>query len=169
VASGDLLARGKRSIAVNLKVRGGTQLLRKMIAQADVLIDTFRPGVLERLGLGPNIFLGQNGLNPKLIYTRVVGQVISFGHALHWSYVLTNVTRFSPSGHHKDMAGSKLTFVLKTHFNRILGHDLNYLAISGVLSVRSLHTLEFFLFTSKPDDAPFTLGWPTLFPYQPSC
>ncbi|KAF8529909.1 CoA-transferase family III [Gautieria morchelliformis] len=101
-ASRDLLARGKRSIAVNLKARGGTELLKKLIAQADVLIDPFRPGVLERLGLGPDVFLGEHGLNPKLIYTRVVGQVI-----------------FSPSGHHKDMAG----------------HDLNYLAISGVLSM----------------------------------
>ena len=76
-ASTDILARGKRSISVNLKVRGGVQLVRKLITRADVLIDPFRPGVLERLGLGPDAFLGKDGLNPKLVYTRVVGQVIS--------------------------------------------------------------------------------------------
>ena len=62
---------------MNVKVRGGVQLLRKLIAHADVLIDPFRPGVMERLGLGPDAFLGKNGLNPKLIYTRIVGKVIS--------------------------------------------------------------------------------------------
>lgn len=69
----DLLARGKRSIAVNLKIREGVQLAKKLIAEADVLIDPFRHGVLERLGLGPDIFLGKNGLNRKLVYTRIVG------------------------------------------------------------------------------------------------
>jgi alpha-methylacyl-CoA racemase len=73
----DNLARGKRSIAVNLKVPGGVQLLKKMIAQADVLIDPFRIGVLERLGLGPDVFLGNTGLNRKLVYTRIIGQVSS--------------------------------------------------------------------------------------------
>lgn len=50
-----------------------------MIASADVLIDPFRPGVLERLGLGPEVFLGdgkQKGLNEKLIYARIVGLVL---------------------------------------------------------------------------------------------
>ena len=51
--------------------------MRKLISHADVLIDPFRPGVMERLGLGPDAFLGKNGVNPRLIYTRVVGQVIS--------------------------------------------------------------------------------------------
>ncbi|KAF8588277.1 CoA-transferase family III [Ramaria rubella] len=97
--SNDVLARGKRSLAVNLKSKGGLQVLRRLIAQADILIDPFRPGVLERLGLGPDVFLRKEGLNERLIYTRIVG--------------------FSRNGHQKDMAG----------------HDLNYLAISGVLAM----------------------------------
>lgn len=46
-----------------------------MIASADVLIDPFRPGVMERLGLGPEVFLGDVGLNKRLIYARIVGYV----------------------------------------------------------------------------------------------
>jgi alpha-methylacyl-CoA racemase len=47
-----------------------------MISSADVLIDPFRPGVMERLGLGPELFLGgdtKKGLNEKLVYARIVG------------------------------------------------------------------------------------------------
>lgn len=62
---------------MNLKVPGGVKLLRKLIAEADVVIDPFRIGVLERLGLGPDVFLGTNGLNRKLVFTRIVGQVAS--------------------------------------------------------------------------------------------
>ena len=40
---------------------------------ADVLIDPFRPGVLEKLGLGPDVFLGEGGLNSRLIYARLTG------------------------------------------------------------------------------------------------
>jgi len=51
-------------------------VLKKLIASADVLIDPFRPGVMERLGLGPEVFLGDNrqkGLNERLVYARIVG------------------------------------------------------------------------------------------------
>ena len=71
----DFLARGKRSIAVNLKVPSGLDLLKKMIQQSDVLIDPFRPGTMERLGLGPDVFLGKDGLNNGLVYARVAGCV----------------------------------------------------------------------------------------------
>lgn len=77
----DVLHRGKRSIAINPKVTSGREALLKLISSADVLIDPFRPGVLERLGLGPEVFLGNaqhKGLNPRLIYGRVVGCVILF-------------------------------------------------------------------------------------------
>jgi len=76
----DLLCRNKRSVAINPKVPSGLQVLKKMIASADVLIDPFRPGVMERLGLGPEVFLGGNGLtglNEKLIYARMVGYELS--------------------------------------------------------------------------------------------
>jgi len=75
----DVLTRGKRSIAIDSKIPSGRDLLRKLIASADVLIDPFRPGVMERLGLGPEVFLGNGeteGLNERLIYARIVGYVI---------------------------------------------------------------------------------------------
>jgi alpha-methylacyl-CoA racemase len=77
-ASSDILCRGKRSFAINLKVPSGREVVKKLITQADVLIDPFRPGVLERLGLGPEVFLssehkGKNPLNEKIIYARISG------------------------------------------------------------------------------------------------
>ena len=74
----DLLVRGKRSIAINARVPSGLNLLKRMIQQSDVLIDPFRPGVMERLGLGPDVFLGKDGLNDSLVYARLSGCV---GHA----------------------------------------------------------------------------------------
>lgn len=97
--SQDLLTRGKRSLAVDLKNPAAVDLAKKLISEADILIDPFRPGVLDKLGLGPDVFLGEDGLNKKLIYIRLAG--------------------FARHGHHKSMAG----------------HDLNYLAISGILSL----------------------------------
>ncbi|KAJ7707785.1 CoA-transferase family III domain-containing protein [Mycena rosella] len=100
--SSDILCRRKRSAAINPKIPSGKVALIQLVSSADILIDPFRPGVMERLGLGPEVFLGNSnspGLNPKLIYARMVG--------------------FPRTGPHKDMAG----------------HDINYLALSGVLSM----------------------------------
>ncbi|KAH8118048.1 CoA-transferase family III domain-containing protein [Phellopilus nigrolimitatus] len=73
-SSTDVLCRGKRSLAVNPKIPAGRTLLRKLIARADVLIDPFRPGVLEKLGLGPEVFFENGkGLNERLIYARLSG------------------------------------------------------------------------------------------------
>ncbi|KZT40008.1 CoA-transferase family III [Sistotremastrum suecicum HHB10207 ss-3] len=94
----DILCRGKRSIALNLKTETGRSILKRLISAADVLIDPFRPGVLEKLCLGPDVFLAPGGINPRLIFARLVG---------------------FPPGPSRDMAG----------------HDLNYLADSGVLSM----------------------------------
>lgn len=69
----DILSRGKRSIAIDLKQETGRQLLLTMISSSDVVIDPFRPGVMERLGLGPDVFLGDDGLNKRLVYARVAG------------------------------------------------------------------------------------------------
>jgi len=66
---------------VDSKLPTGRKLLEEMISSADVLIDPFRPSVLERLGLGPELFLGdgtQPGLNERLIYARIVGYVLIF-------------------------------------------------------------------------------------------
>ncbi|KIJ67100.1 hypothetical protein HYDPIDRAFT_26503 [Hydnomerulius pinastri MD-312] len=101
-SSTDVLCEGKRSVTLNTKNAAGLVIAKRLITHADVLIDPFRPGVLERLGLGPEIFHdsdGRKGLNDKLIYARVAG--------------------FPRDGPHSTMAG----------------HDINYIALSGILSM----------------------------------
>ncbi|KAG0254196.1 hypothetical protein BG011_005910 [Mortierella polycephala] len=96
----DVLAQNKRSIALNLKSPAGIQALIRLCEKADVVIEPFRPGVMERLGLGPDVLLKRN---PKLVYARMTG--------------------FGQEGRYAKMAG----------------HDINYLAISGVLSTLGKH------------------------------
>lgn len=62
--------RGKQSIALNLKDPKGISTALKLIEQADILIEGFRPSVMERLGLGPDECLK---VNPKLVYARMTG------------------------------------------------------------------------------------------------
>ncbi|KAI1152279.1 CoA-transferase family III domain-containing protein [Nemania diffusa] len=92
----DSLTRHKSSIAVNLKAARGVALVKELAKTADVVIDPFRPGVLEKLGFGPDVLLQ---INPRLIYGRMTG--------------------FRRDGRYAAMAG----------------HDINYLAVSGVLSM----------------------------------
>lgn len=66
----DLVLRSRRSVAVDLKQPQGREVALKMVAQADALIESFRPGVMERIGLGPDICLKQN---PRLVYARLTG------------------------------------------------------------------------------------------------
>lgn len=61
---------GKRSIAIDLKTAGGKQVLRRLVAGADVLLENFRPGVMQRLGLGYEALLEHN---PRLIYCAISG------------------------------------------------------------------------------------------------
>ncbi len=93
--SEDLLNRGKRSIAADLKHPAGVEVVLRMVERSDVLVEGFRPGVVERLGLGPDICLDRN---PRLVYGRMTG----------WGQDGALASR--------------------------AGHDLNYLALSGVLS-----------------------------------
>jgi alpha-methylacyl-CoA racemase len=88
---------GKKVISANLKEAHQLKALRRLLCTADVLIDPFRPGVLERLGLAPLDILGE--LNKRLVVLRLTG--------------------FGQSGALCDKAG----------------HDINYLAVSGVLSL----------------------------------
>ncbi|CAF0912926.1 unnamed protein product [Adineta steineri] len=92
----DKLARGKRSISIDLKISTGIDILRHLSSTADVLIEPFRPGVMEKLGLGPDVLLKDN---KRLIYTRISGY------------------------------GQDGTLAKKA------GHDINYLSISGLLSM----------------------------------
>jgi alpha-methylacyl-CoA racemase len=66
----DVLMRGRRSIGVDLKNADGVETVLSLVESADGLIEGFRPGVMERLGLGPDAALARN---PKLVYGRMTG------------------------------------------------------------------------------------------------
>ncbi|MDE0581028.1 MAG: CaiB/BaiF CoA-transferase family protein [bacterium] len=90
----DLLNRGRRSVGIDLKHPEGADAVLKLVEGADGLIEGFRPGVAERLGIGPDACLARN---PKLVYGRMTG--------------------WGQDGPYSSMAG----------------HDINYIALSGVL------------------------------------
>jgi alpha-methylacyl-CoA racemase len=92
--------RGRRSIAVDLKHPDGRVVLLRLVDQADALIEGNRPGVMERLGLGPDDCLVRN---PRLVYGRMTG----------W-------------GQEGPLASNA-------------GHDVDYIALSGALSVAARH------------------------------
>jgi len=92
----DSLCRGKRSISLNLKSPSAPSIVKSLVRNADVLIEPFRPGVMEKLNIGPEQLLQEN---PRLVFCRLSG--------------------FGQQGSNKDRAG----------------HDINYLASSGVLSM----------------------------------
>jgi len=84
----DVTSRGKRSVALNLKNENGVQILRNLVSSHDVLIEPYRPGVMEKLGLGPDIMTEEN---PKLIYARLTG--------------------FGQTGPYKNMAGHDINYL----------------------------------------------------------
>jgi alpha-methylacyl-CoA racemase len=90
----DVAARGRESLALDLKNPQGVQTVLRLCRAADGLIEGFRPGVMERLGLGPDVCMAAN---PRLVYGRMTG----------WG-------QSGPLARHA-------------------GHDINYLAISGML------------------------------------
>jgi alpha-methylacyl-CoA racemase len=66
----DVMMRGRRSVTLDLKSPSGVKAALELIARADALIEGFRPGVMERLGLGPEVALARNS---KLVYGRMTG------------------------------------------------------------------------------------------------
>jgi alpha-methylacyl-CoA racemase len=66
----DLLNRGRRSVAVDLKQPQGVETVLRLVERADALLEGFRPGVAERLGIGPDVCLARN---PRLVYGRMTG------------------------------------------------------------------------------------------------
>jgi crotonobetainyl-CoA:carnitine CoA-transferase CaiB-like acyl-CoA transferase len=64
------MARNKKCITVNLRTEEGCEIIRKLVAECDVLIENFRPGAMEKWGLGPDVLRKEN---PGLIYTRISG------------------------------------------------------------------------------------------------
>lgn len=96
----DVLSRGRHSLSVDLRKPGAAAALLALIARADGLIEGFRPGVMERMGLGPEVCLGRN---ERLVYGRMTG----------WG-------QDGPLAH-------------------AAGHDINYIALSGVLNAIGEH------------------------------
>ncbi len=92
----EAMHRGRRSLAVDLKHDDGADVVLDMVERADVLIEGFRPGVTERLGIGPEDCFRRN---PRLIYGRMTG--------------------FGQDG----------------PLSQDVGHDINYIATSGLLSL----------------------------------
>jgi alpha-methylacyl-CoA racemase len=90
----EVLHRGRSSIAVDVKAEAGSEVDKRLVAKADAIIEGFRPGVMERLGLGPDVLLK---INPKLVFGRMTG--------------------FGQDGPLANQAG----------------HDINYIALAGVL------------------------------------
>ncbi|MGI9054084.1 MAG: CaiB/BaiF CoA transferase family protein [Ilumatobacteraceae bacterium] len=68
--AGDVMLRGRRNVAIDLKHPDGVATLLDLVAAADALIEGFRPGVMERLGVGPGECLARN---PKLVFGRMTG------------------------------------------------------------------------------------------------
>ena len=77
-AASDITARGRRSVAMDLKSPEAVEAVLKLMDQADGIIEGFRPGVMERLGLGPDVALKRN---PKLVFGRMTG----WGQTGPWS------------------------------------------------------------------------------------
>src|SRR6202012_621881 len=65
-----IIARNKRSVTRDLRVAQGQEVARALVAEADVVVENFRPGTMERWGLGPAEL---HELNPRLVYARVPG------------------------------------------------------------------------------------------------
>jgi alpha-methylacyl-CoA racemase len=66
----DFLARGRRSIGLDLKNPEGVEMLLQLVERADAILEGFRPGVMERLGVGPDVCLARN---PRIVYGRMTG------------------------------------------------------------------------------------------------
>ena len=107
-ASHAYLNRNKRSIALDLKQAEAVALVKQLVAEYDIVLEQFRPGVMDKLGVG---YEALKAINPGLIYVSITG--------------------YGQTGPYKDRAG----------------HDINYLALSGVAS-----------YTGRRDSGPLPLG-----------
>jgi len=66
----EVVARNKKSVSANLRIAEGQEIVRKLVVQADILIENFKPGTMEKWGLGPDAL---HAINPRLIIVRVSG------------------------------------------------------------------------------------------------
>ncbi|MBX9756602.1 MAG: CoA transferase [Pseudomonadaceae bacterium] len=107
-ASHAYLNRNKRGMALDLKQPAAVEVVKQLVADYDIVLEQFRPGVMERLGLG---YAALKAINPRLIYVSITG--------------------YGQTGPYKDRAG----------------HDINYLALTGIAS-----------YTGRRDTGPLPLG-----------
>ncbi len=103
-----LLNRSKRSLSLDLKTPGGIEVVKRLVMTYDIVLEQFRPGAMDRLGVG---YEALSAANPRLIYCALTG--------------------YGQTGPYRDRAG----------------HDINYLALSGVAS-----------HTGRRDGGPLPLG-----------
>jgi len=68
--TGDNLCRGKRSLSLDLKQEQAKKIIYSLVEKTDVIIEPYRPGVMERMGFGPEVLCK---INPRLIYARLTG------------------------------------------------------------------------------------------------
>ena len=94
-----MMNRNKKSITLNLKSKEGVEIFRDLVSRSDILVESFRPGVMDRLGLG---YESLATLNPRLIYCAISG--------------------YGQTGPYRDLSG----------------HDLDYLAVGGVIGLGPL-------------------------------
>ena len=93
--------RGRRSIAVDLKHPDGIATVLRLVDQADAFLESFRPGVVERLGLGPDVLLARN---PRLVYGRLTGWgqqgplAPTAGHSLNYESITGVIRAIGPRG-----------------------------------------------------------------------
>jgi alpha-methylacyl-CoA racemase len=99
--NGDILQRGRRNIALDLKHPDGVATLLDLVERADALIEGFRPGVMERLGLGPDECLARN---PRLVFGRMTGwgqdgpYAHAAGHDINYIALAGALAHFGRSG-----------------------------------------------------------------------
>ncbi len=97
----DVMLRGRRNIALDLKHVDGVETLLSLVERADVVIEGFRPGVMERLGVGPEVCLARN---PKLVFGRMTGwgqegpYANSAGHDINYIALAGALAHFGRAG-----------------------------------------------------------------------
>lgn len=151
----DVIARGRRSVLADLKSAAGLELARRLAAMSDVFIDPYRPGVAERLGLGPERCTAEN---PRLVYARMTGYgqdgplASHAGHDLNYAALAGAIAHIGRRGEKPvpplnlvgDMGGGGLllafgvTAALLERSTSGTGQVLDVAMIDGVASLMSM-------------------------------
>ncbi len=101
--------RNKKSVKLNLETKPGKEVFRKLIKQSDVLLESFRPGVMEKLGLGYDEL---NRINPRLVYCAITG--------------------YGQTGPYRNAAGHDLNFLNLAGISARIGHKNERPPLAGI-------------------------------------